>query len=56
MAIVDCEYSFIDSQQDGVDNFIASVGNYAKNTECSLAQAFRELSLYAYKWVLGHFD
>ena len=56
MAIVDCEYSFIDSRLDGIDNFIASVGNYAKNTECSLAQAFRELSLYAYKWVLGHFD
>ena len=53
---MDCEYSFINSRQDGVDNFIASVGNYAKNTECSLAQAFRELSLYAYKWVLGHFD
>ena len=56
MAIVDCEYSFINSRLDGVDNFIASVGHYAKNTECSLAQAFRELSLYAYKWVLGHFD
>ena len=56
MAIVDCEYSFIDSREDGVDNFIASVGHYAKNMECSLAQAFRELSLYAYKWVLGHFD
>ena len=40
----------------GVDNFIASVGHYAKNTECSLAQVFRELSLYAYKWVLGHID
>ena len=56
MAIVDCEYSFIDSRQDGVNNFITSVGHYAKNMECSLAQAFRELSLYAYKWVLGHFD
>ena len=56
MAIVDCEYSFIDSRLDGIDNFLACVANYAKNTECSLAQAFRELSLYAYKWVLGHFD
>ena len=56
LAIVDCEYSFIDSRLDGVDNFLASVGHYAKNMECSLAQAFRELSLYTYKLVLGHFD
>ena len=56
MAIVDCEYSFIDSRLDGIDNFLACVAYYAKNTDCSLAQAFRELSLYAYKWVLGHFD
>ena len=53
---MNCEYSFIDSRLDGVDNFLACVGHYAKNTQCSLAQAFRELSLYAYKWVLGHFD
>ena len=56
LAIVNCEYSFIDSRLDGVDNFLACVGNYAKNTQCLLTQAFRELSLYAYKWVLGHFD
>ena len=56
MAIVNCEYSFIDSRHDGVDNFISSVGHYSKNTGCSLAEAFRELSLYAYKWVLNHFD
>ena len=53
---MNCEYSFIDSRLDGVDNFLACVGHYAKNTQCSLTQAFRELSLYAYKWVLGHFD
>ena len=56
MAIVDCEYSFIDSRHDGVDNFISSMGHYSKNTGCSLAEAFRELSLYTYKWVLNHFD
>ena len=53
---MNCEYSFIDSRQDGVDNFISSVNHYSKNTGCSLAEAFRELSLYAYKWVLNHFD
>ena len=53
---MNCEYSFIDSRLDGIDNFLACVGNYVKNTQCSLTQAFRELSLYAYKWVLGHFD
>ena len=56
LAIVNCEYSFIDSRLDGIDNFLACVGHYTKNTQCSLAQAFRELSLYAFKWVLGHFD
>ena len=56
MAIVNCEYSFIDTRHDGVDNFISSVGHYSKNTGCSLAEAFRVLSLYAYKWVLNHFD
>ena len=53
---MNCEYSFIDSRHDGVDNFINSVSHYSKNTGCSLAEAFRELSLYAYKWVLNHFD
>ena len=53
---MNCEYSFIDSRQDGIDNFISSVNHYSKNTGCSLAEAFRELSLYAYKWVLNHFD
>ena len=56
MAIVDCEYSFINSRHDGVDNFINSMSHYSKNTGCSLAEAFRELSLYSYKWVLHHFD
>ena len=53
---MNCEYSFIDSCHDGVDNFISSVNHYSKNTGCSLAEAFPELSLYAYKWVLNHFD
>ena len=53
---MNCEYSFIYSRQDGIDNFISSVNHYSKNTGCSLAEAFRELSLYAYKWVLNHFD
>ena len=53
---MNCEYSFIDSRHDGIDNFISSVSHYSKNTGCSLAEAFRELSLYAYKWVLNHFD
>ena len=53
---MNCEYSFINSRHDGVDNFISSVNHYSKNTGCSLAEAFRELSLYAYKWVLNHFD
>ena len=53
---MNCEYSFIDPRHDGVDNFIRSVSHYSKNTECSLAQAFWELSLYAYKWLLSHFD
>ena len=53
---MECEYSFIDSRHDGVDNFISSVNHYSKNTGCSLAEVFRELSLYAYKWVLNHFD
>ena len=53
---MECEYSFIDSRHDGVDNFISSVNHYSKNTGCSLAEAFRELSLYAYKWVLNHFN
>ena len=56
MGIVNCEYTFIDSRHDGVDNFCASMSHYAKNTKCSLAEAFRELSLYAYKWLLNHFD
>ena len=56
MGIVNCEYSFIDSRHDGVDNFCTSVYHYAKNTGCSLAEAFWELSLYAYKWLLNHFD
>ena len=43
-------------KHDGVDNFISSMGHYSKNTRCSLAEVFRELSLYAYKWVLNHFD
>ena len=55
MAIVNCEYSFIDSRHDGVDNFINSVNHYSRNTGCSLAEAFQELSLYTYKWVLNHF-
>ena len=53
---MNCEYSFINSRHDGVDNFISSVNHYSKNTGCSLAEVFRELSLYAYKWVLNHFD
>ena len=56
VAIMDCEYSFIDSCHDGVDNFCTSMYHYSNNTGCSLAEAFRELSLYAYKWVLNHFD
>ena len=56
VAIMNCEYSFIDSHHDGVNNFISSVNHYSKNTRCSLPEAFRELSLYAYKWVLNHFD
>ena len=56
MAIVNCESSFINSRHDGVDNFINSVSHYSKNAGCSLAEAFRELSLYTYKWVLNHFD
>ena len=56
VAIMNCEYSFIDSRHDGIDNFISSVNHYSKNTGCSLAEAFWELSLYAYKWVLNHFD
>ena len=56
MAIVNCKYSFIDSRHDGVDNFINSVSHYSKNTGCSLAEVFQELSLYTYKWVLNHFD
>ena len=32
------------------------MNHYSKNTGCSLAEAFQELSLYAYKWVLNHFD
>ena len=53
---MNCEYSFINSRHDSVDNFISSVNHYSKNTGCLLAEAFRELSLYAYKWVLNHFD
>ena len=53
---MNCEYSFIDSRHDGIDNFISSVNHYSKNTWCSLAEAFRELSLYAYKWLLNYFD
>ena len=53
---MNCEYSFIDSRQDGINNFISSMNHYSKNTGCSLAEAFWELSLYAYKWVLNHFD
>ena len=53
---MNCEYSFIDSHHDGVDNFISSMNHYSKNTGCSLAEVFRELSLYTYKWVLNHFD
>ena len=33
-----CEYSFIDSRHDGIDNFCTSVYHYAKNTGCSLAE------------------
>ena len=53
---MNCKYSFIDSRHDGVDNFISSMNYYSKNTGCSLAEAFRELSLYTYKWLLNHFD
>ena len=53
---MNCKYSFIDSRHDGIDNFISSVNYYSKNTGCSLAEAFRELSLYAYKWLLNHFN
>ena len=53
---MNCEYSFIDTRHNGVDNFISSVNHYSKNTGCSLAEAFQELSLYAYKWLLNHFD
>ena len=56
VAIMNCEYLFIDTRHDGVDNFISSVNHYSKNTGCSLAEAFWELSLYTYKWVLNHFD
>ena len=56
VAIMNCEYSFIDTRHNGVDNFLSSMNHYSKNTGCSLAEAFRELSLYAYKWVLNHFD
>ena len=37
---MNCEYSFIDSRHDGVNNFISSVNHYSKNTGCSLAEAF----------------
>ena len=53
---MNCEYSFIDTHHNGVYNFISSVNHYSKNTGCSLAEAFQELSLYAYKWLLNHFD
>ena len=53
---MNCEYSFTDSRHDGVDNFCTSVYHYSKNTGCSLAEVFWELSLYAYKWLLNHFD
>ena len=53
---MNCEYSFIDPCHDGVDNFVSSVSHYSRNTGCSLAEAFWELSLYAYKWLLNHFD
>ena len=56
VAIMNCKYSFIDPRHDGIDNFISSVNHYSKNTGCSLAEAFRELSLYTYKWLLNHFD
>ena len=56
MGIVNCEYAFINSRHNGIDNFCANVSHYAKNTKCSLAEAFWELSLYAYKWLLNHFD
>ena len=53
---MNCEYSFFDPRHDGIDNFISSMNHYSKNTRCSLAEAFWELSLYAYKWLLNHFD
>ena len=53
---MNCEYLFIDSRHDGIDNFISSMNHYSKNTGCSLAEAFWEFSLYTYKWVLNHFD
>ena len=53
---MNCEYSFIDPRHDGIDNFISSVNHYSKNPGCLLAEAFRELSLYAYKWLLNHFN
>ena len=53
---MNCEYSFINPRHDGIDNFISSVNHYSKNTGCLLAEAFWELSLYAYKWFLNHFD
>ena len=53
---MNCKYSFIDSRHDGIDNFISSVNHYSKNTGCSLAEAFLELSLYVYKWLLNYFD
>ena len=32
VAIMNCEYSFIDSRHNGIDNFISSVNHYSKNT------------------------
>ena len=62
MAILECDYAFISDDPDLRAVFRGCVSQFAKNTTCtqghkvSWADAYRELLVHAYIWLLYHYD
>ena len=62
MAILKCDYAFISDEPDLQAVFHACVSQFAKNATCtrghkvSWADAYRELLVHAYIWLLYHYD
>ena len=62
MAILQCDYAFISDDSDLQSVFHGCVTQFAKNATCarghkvSWADAYRELLVHAYIWLLYHYD